>query len=152
MRAVNYIATVFVLLFCTQTVSAQYNTGYNSSTESYNKSWDTNIAIHADPRLDVILEHHEYVRKNAKHTNKGYRVQIYYGTDRAEAINRKVDFIRHHPEIKVYMSYVQPKYRVKVGNFASRADAAELYREMIYRYGACMIVPDVVVLKGVDND
>lgn len=150
MKSISHIVLLLTLTFCVKTTMAQYNTGYNSKYSKPN--WDTNISIHADPRLDVLLEHHEYVRKNATRTNRGYRVQIYYGTNRAEAINRKVDFMRSHPGIKVYMSYVQPQYRVKVGNFATRSDAADLYREMIARYGACMIVPDVVVLKGLDND
>ena len=73
MKIGKYIALLLTALCCTHVSSAQYNTGYNSTSYGSSQSWDTNIAIHADPRLDVLLHHHEYVRKNAKHTNRGYQ-------------------------------------------------------------------------------
>src|SRR5690606_24023218 len=85
------------------------------------------IAIHADPRLALLVDKHRSQQSGGVYRMRGYRVQIYYGIDRNVAINRKVDFMRRYPKIKVYMTYTQPQYRVKVGDFASREDALDLY-------------------------
>lgn len=121
----------------------------SDDTTSVIHSWDNNITFNADPRLAVLLEKHKSQQSggySGTRYMRGYRVQIYYGTDRNQAINRKVDFMRRFPGIKTYMAYTQPQYRVKVGNFATREDAVETYRMAINAYGACMIVPDNVVI------
>lgn len=114
--------------------------------------WDKNIAIHADPRLALLVDRHRSQMSGGIRHMRGYRVQIYYGIDRNVAFSRKADFMRRYPTIKAYMVYTQPQYRVKVGDFATREDAGDLYREMISIYGACMIVPDYVTINTLKND
>lgn len=114
--------------------------------------WDNNITFNADPRLAILLEKHKNQVYGGVRHMRGYRVQIYYGIDRNVAMQRKADFVRRYPTIPSYLSYTQPQYRVKVGNFASREDALELYREAINVYGAAMIVPDNVTINYGKND
>lgn len=121
-------------------------------TTKFVQPWDSNIIIHTDPRLDILVKKHRNTQLGVIRSGKGYRVQIYYGNDRAKAIQRKIDFMRRYPNIRTYMTYVHPQYRVKVGDFASREEAAELYRQMISLYGACMIVPDIVVINTLRDD
>ncbi len=111
------------------------------------KPWANNITINADPRLAILVERHKNMQYGGIRHMRGYRVQIYYGTDRAEAIRKKVDFMRRYPSIHTYMVYTQPQYRVKVGDFAKREDALDLYRQTIALYGACIIVPDNVTIN-----
>ncbi|NDC41055.1 MAG: SPOR domain-containing protein [Chitinophagia bacterium] len=77
----------------------------------------------------------------------GFRVQIYYGSNRNEALQREADFIRHYPGIRTYFTFIHPNYRVKVGNFRTRDDANGMYKEANGMYGSCMIVPDKVNIK-----
>lgn len=74
----------------------------------------------------------------------GYRVQIYNGTSREEAMRIKAEFMRGYPGIRSYLSYVAPHYRIKVGDFRRREDAVGLFREASDTYKPCMIVPDVI--------
>lgn len=132
----------------------------NDDTSTTRNAWDNNITFNADPRLALLIEKHKTQQSNGGYGGvrymRGYRVQIYYGIDRNQAIQRKVDFMRRFPGVKTYMSYTQPQYRVKIGNFATREDAVETYREAINIYGACMIVPDNVVIvntpQAANND
>lgn len=80
----------------------------------------------------------------AGYRGTGYRVQIYNGTSRDEAMRVKADFMRSYPGVASYLSYVAPNYRVKVGNFRRREDAMGLYQEANDTYKPCMIVPDAV--------
>lgn len=82
-----------------------------------------------------------------KYTGPGYRVQIYYGTNRYEALRRKAEFMRNYPTINTYFTYISPNYRVKIGDFRRREDATGMYREANGTYSPCMIVPDKVNIK-----
>lgn len=77
----------------------------------------------------------------------GYRVIIYSGTERNKANGVKIDFMRRFPGMRVYMSYAMPQYRVKVGDFTSRAEAAVLYQQLNKVYSPCLIVPDIVEIN-----
>lgn len=115
-------------------------------------SWDDNITINADPRLALLVDKHRNQHTGGVRRMRGYRIQIYYGIDRNAAIQRKTDFMRRFPGVRTDMAYTQPQYRVKVGDFASREDAIDLYRETINIYGACMIVQDNVIINNSQND
>jgi hypothetical protein len=79
-------------------------------------------------------------------------VQIYNGASRAEAQARKVDFIRRFPNVRSYMSYIAPSYRVKVGDFKTRADAYKLYQQINSLYTPCMVVPDIVEINTMRDE
>lgn len=118
----------------------------------YHAPWEKNINIFADPRLALLVEKHRSLQAGGVRRMRGYRIQIYSGNDRAAAIERKVDFMRRYPAQKTYMTYTHPQYRIRVGNFAKREDAIELYRETINIYGAAMIVPDNVTVNTLEDD
>lgn len=116
----------------------------------------TGVVVHADPRLAILFagkpESGYQGLRGSIHSARGYRVQIYNGTDRATAQQRKVDFIRRYPGIRAYLSYIAPTYRLKVGDFKTRAEAMKLYKEISPLYAPCMVVPDIVVINTLRNE
>ncbi len=84
--------------------------------------------------------------RGGRYNGTGYRVQIYYGTSREEAMRRKAEFMRHYPGVPTYFSYASPTYRVKVGDYRHREDAISMFREANGTYSPCMIVPDNVAI------
>ena len=60
----------------------------------------------------------------------GYRVQIFFGPDRKIAYSEQEKFKTYYPELGTYISYTQPNYRLKVGDFSSRADAQKLLNDL----------------------
>ena len=84
--------------------------------------------------------------RGGRYNGTGFRVQIYYGTSRLEAMKRKAEFMRHYPGVPTYFSYATPTYRVKVGDYRRREDAISMFREANGTYSPCMIVPDVVAI------
>lgn len=151
MKKLYYILLTMMVLTCTSIGSyAQIEVTEEMPVDTVppvKQAWQDNITINADPRLAILVEKHKNSQLGGVRNMRGYRIQIYYGNDRNIAIQRKIDFMRRHPNVKTYMSYTQPQYRVKVGDFASREDALDLYRETINMYGACMIVPDNVTIN-----
>jgi hypothetical protein len=114
----------------------------------------TNTTLYADARLDVLMKKHKTGGGSGGgiYSGRGYRVQIYSGADRNKANRMKVDFMRRFPGVQAYMTYVAPQFRVKVGDFRSRAEAGELYRKLGTLYNPCMIVPDMVVFRNFNTN
>ncbi len=149
----RYILILLTALIChSNTSNAQMVVENNDERSTSTNYWDGNVNIYKDQRLDVLVKKHIDIQKGLIRPGRGYRVQIYYGNDRAKAIQRKVDFMRRFPNVQVYMTYIQPQYRVKVGDFVTREEAVELYRQAISLYGACMIVPDKITVNKLRND
>ena len=82
------------------------------------------------------------------YNGKGFRVQIYSGPDREKAIYTKTEFMRHFPGIRTYITYTSPSFRVRVGNYRSRSDAAGMLREANSMYSPCVIVPDMITINS----
>lgn len=54
---------------------------------------------------------------------KGFRVQIFSGSSRNEAYAVQSRFRNQYADVDSYINYDEPNYRVKVGDFRSRAEA-----------------------------
>ena len=145
-RNLVYIPTLLAIL-----VSSFANAQIKVSEDTTNAS-KKGVFVYADPRLDVLLKKHREVKEGTISSGKGYRVQIYYGYDRAKATEIKIDFMQRYPKIQTYMTYVRPQYRVKAGNFRTREEAAELYKEVNKIYNPCMIVPDIITINTFRDD
>ena len=60
----------------------------------------------------------------------GYRVQVFYGSDRREAFNEQARFRALYPKIMTYISYKEPNYYLRVGDFRTRMEAQKLLTEL----------------------
>jgi hypothetical protein len=116
------------------------------------KETPTGVIVHADPRLAVLEKKHRNVHLGVIRSGAGYRVQIYNGNDRVKATEIKVDFMRRFPGVRTYMTYVQPQFRVKIGDFRTRADALKMQEQLSTLYNASMIVPDIIVINTLKDD
>jgi hypothetical protein len=120
------------------------------------------VVIHADPRLDVLTAYlkskpraistNPQIKTGTIHSGKGFRVQIYNGNDRPIANQLKVDFVKKFPNIKTYMTYIQPQYRVKVGDFVNRNDAQKFANQISKDFSPVIVVPDIIEINTFKND
>ncbi len=94
------------------------------------------LTVHKDSRIDLLVqkqvEINEYTTRNARRTAKGFRIQVINTTDRNAAIEAKTTVYRLYPELKAYLMYQSPYFRLRVGNFESR-DEAETYQRQLAR-------------------
>lgn len=109
----------------------------------------TGVVVHSDSRLAVLMKKSS---GGGIYSGRGYRVQIYSGNDRARATKVKLDFARRFPSVRTYMTYVQPQFRVKVGDFRSRGEAQKMYEQVSTLYTPCMIVPDYIVVNTLKQE
>lgn len=102
-----------------------------------------NLEIVKDPLIDLLQESRIVFNstpdegnsankneKGTKGTALGFRIQIYSGPSRNEAYAIQSRFQQQYEDISTYVSYTQPNYRVKVGDFRSRSEAQAFMREV----------------------
>lgn len=112
----------------------------------------SSVIVHKDPRLDLLVKKqaqiNEVTSRDARRTDKGFRLMIISTNSRDEAIAAKTKIYTYFPELKAYLWYQSPYFRVKAGNFKDRKDA-EAYQKRINSYfpKGVFIMKDVIEVK-----
>jgi len=87
------------------------------------------VVVHKDPRIDLLvkkqIEVNEVTTRDARRFVPGYRIQIINTNDRAKAMDAKTRVYQEFPELKAYLMWKAPFYKLKVGNFKDRKEADE---------------------------
>lgn len=106
---------------------------------------DSSFVLVRDARFDEVVARQK--KENLLHqTIPGYRVQIYFGVNRPKASEVKLDFAGRFPEVSAYLTYQQPNYKVRVGDFRSRYEALRFLKSIEGLYPTVFVVPDEVRL------
>lgn len=97
-------------------------------------------------QVDIALDSIAVRNKNVRYSS-GYRVQVYVGNDRREVDEAKVFIYQNFPELNTYLTFSQPTYKLKAGDFTSRLDAERYYSSIKQRYSMSMIVSERIDIK-----
>ena len=84
------------------------------------------------------------------YTTKGFRIVVYNGPDRRQAMDAKNKFSNAFSSERSYMSYNVPSYKIKVGDFENKKDATDFLRRVSVLFPASFIVPDIVTIKNIN--
>jgi hypothetical protein len=115
---------------------------------------DTNsVVVHKDSRIGLLVNKQIEINKNSRRNGPGFRILVISSNNRNKVLDAKTKMIQRFPELKAYMMYQSPFFRLKVGNFVERADAEE-YLPGIQKLfdGNVYVVPDNIELKTEDNN
>jgi hypothetical protein len=122
---INY--TFFLLILWSNFSNAQLNTNKSDS-----------LAL-------KLVERHKLLNAS-KLSISGYRVQIYFGTDRNKAQEVRTEFLSNYPKIPAYLVYHQPYFKVRIGDFYTRLDAVGFLNKISVDYTTSFVVSDDVKL------
>lgn len=103
-------------------------------------------ALHVNKRLDAILDTIAVQNRRVRYA-PGYRVQVYVGNERAAADAAKLQLYQIFPELSAYMSYQQPTYRLKVGDFMRKMDAERYFSKLRTVFASAQLQPDKVDVR-----
>lgn len=93
----------------------------------------------------VLTQRHKKVNA-VKLSMPGYRIQLYFGSERMKAQEIKSSFLQNHPKVPAYMVYHQPNFKVRVGDFRTKLEAAGFLKLLNDEFKTSFIVPDDVRL------
>lgn len=121
------------------------------------KQVDTNaVVIHKDPRIDLLVQKqiqiNEETSRDARRIGKGYRLLVINTTKKDEAVEAKTKVYTYFPELKTYLVYQSPYFKLKVGNFKDRKEAED-YQKKFQKYFSkgVFIMNDTIEVK-LDKD
>ena len=138
------LAVLIIFLLAKQFVFSQEITVFNK---------DSSIIITKNPRLDELIEKQK-LQNLVTQSMHGYRIQIYFGGTRQKAADSKLLFNSMYPNIAAYITYQQPNFKVRVGNFLTQREA-EPIRKMIaalYPTRGIFLVSDRVEFRPIDEE
>lgn len=102
--------------------------------------------LEQDSRIDRLMQKQREVYA-ANNTMNGFRVQIFMEIGN-EAVNHaksvKAGFERQFPDLPIYLSYEQPYYRLRVGDFRNRVEAEKYLRILKPKYGLAFVTADII--------
>ncbi|WP_205501750.1 sporulation protein [Rufibacter psychrotolerans] len=77
---------------------------------------------HVREQVSVLMDSVAQANKNIKYA-AGYRILAYTGIERNTAMTLRNNLIQRLPEAKDYLTYKQPTYQLKIGDFFTRVEA-----------------------------
>jgi hypothetical protein len=120
---------LIIALFGLKTVGSQETATVIPASQT-----NTTVIVHKDPRVDALIKKqgsiNKTVKKNTARFGKGYRLMVVNTNKRDEVIAAKTKIYTHFPELKAYIAYQSPYFKLKAGNFKTR-DEAERYRKLV---------------------
>lgn len=83
-----------------------------------------------DSRLNKLIENNDTIKNNSKQYISGYRIQVFSDnnsrTAKGEARNKARDISEKFPELRTYVIYNAPFWRLRVGDFRTPEDANDV--------------------------
>lgn len=104
------------------------------------------LNLRQDSRIDRLMQKQREVYA-ASSTMPGFRVQIFMeiGNEAVDHANLvKKEFEEQHPELPIYLSYEQPYYRLRVGDFRNRVEAEKYLRILKPQYNLAFVTADII--------
>src|SRR3990167_5165369 len=74
------------------------------------------VPVISDPRLDLLLQRH-IAGSESNHKIRGYRVQLASGMERKVVMDMKARVLSRYPDLKIYVLYQQPYFKLRTGNY-----------------------------------
>ncbi|MGL5681544.1 MAG: SPOR domain-containing protein [Marinifilaceae bacterium] len=101
------------------------------------------LTRHVDPLIDSLISLSS--RQNAKQAQlNGYRIQVYstnsLGADMNKLKKMRDDLEIAFPTLPAYLQYMDPDFRIRVGNFTSRLEAVAALAKIRAIYPASYVV------------
>jgi hypothetical protein len=136
----KYILFFFIAFSTINGTAQQNDTVKNNDVES-------SIIDHSN--IGSLIGSHKKIIKKSPFT-EGYRIQIFNGNSREEAMKVKSDFYNKFPSIRCYTVYQQPYYKVRVGDYPNPESARNDLKLLGRHFPSSFLVPEKI--RRLDND
>ncbi len=108
--------------------------------------------INRDPRVDSLIKKqiqiNDITTKDSRRNVPGFRIQVASSNDRNEVFSVKTKIYQLYPELKPYLIYQPPNYKLKIGNFKTQEEADPYLQKLIQNFpSGVYLVPDIIEVK-----
>jgi sporulation related protein len=95
--------------------------------------------------VSLAAKYDEY--NNKKEFADGYRIQIMYTDIRSDAYKNKGQMYKDFPDLKSYVEYEEPSYKLRIGDFKTRLEATFFMQQVTPLYPGAFIVKDKIRIR-----
>ncbi len=119
----------------------------------WRKQADSNsVIVHKDPRIDLLIKKqiqiNEETSREARRVGRGYRLLVINTNKREEAVAARSTVYTYFPELKSYLIYQSPYFKLKVGNFKEKKEAEDFQKKLQkYFPKGVFVMNDTIELK-----
>jgi hypothetical protein len=103
------------------------------------------VEVVKDPRIDTLAAKRAELNKSiGLGQMMGFRVQLYSGSARKDAYNIQARFQQDFPDIRSYVTYTEPNFKVRAGDFRTRMEAEKFQDQLKRTYEGTFIVTEKI--------
>lgn len=117
---------------------------------AWQSSAQQSVQIVGDENLDSLVQQN-IIKNEELNGIQGYRIQIFFGSDRKAANDARTKFLQLYPEVEAYLVYQAPYFKVRVGDFRTQLEAQAIYKDVLAQFDKVFIVPDKINLPRLTN-
>ncbi|MDH7462257.1 SPOR domain-containing protein [Chitinophagaceae bacterium 26-R-25] len=111
----------------------------------------TSVAVKKDPRIDMLIKKqmqiNEATTRASRSSAQGFRIQVINTSDRNKAIAVKTKVYELYPDLKAYLLYQAPYFRLRVGNFKTQDEAMAYQKKLAKQFDNTIVVRDIIEVK-----
>jgi hypothetical protein len=111
------------------------------------------LKVNKDDRIQTLTEFSGTPQKNEPSVKvKGFRVQVFFDPDKDQVNQKRADYLSRHAENPAYVDYLQPNFRLRVGNFRTKLQAQAWQDELKNDFPDAIIVEDWIELPALKKE
>lgn len=150
------ICCFLVLLFLSaylraQTTAESKKKSFFESLSSPDSATQASVKIQQDVRIEKLVVDESDLKPQ---TTGGFRVQVFstniQRTGKLEAFKVEKQILETFPNAAIYISYISPSWKVRVGDFNSQAQAQSYRNELVEALpglrSQMFVVPDQIIV------
>ena len=136
----------FISLFSVSVFAQHHLTEANPVMISDTAEVQGNIIVISDPRIEHFAEEYKNIAGQI-HSIEGFRIQIFFDSgnlSKRNASQAREEFMRRHPGVEAYITFREPYYRVRVGDFRTKLEADGFRKRILRHYPHAFTVNDQI--------
>lgn len=142
-KAFNRTVQVVIILFGFLLL---FNLSVSAQTQQPERG---KLEVIKDSRIDSLIARRADLSKGMVRgvnlsSSYGYRVQFFIGPNRKNAFDAQNRMQQMHPELRTYINYAEPNFKVKAGDFRTRPEAAKLMQELRGTFTSLFIISEKI--------
>ncbi len=111
------------------------------------------LVIHQDDRIPLLVQRHIRYNTHQQGVMDGYRIQIFFdsGADsKKRALDVKSVFSSKFPSIPAYLSFQEPFFKIRVGDFRFKLQADGVLEIIKQDYPNAYTVKDLIFFPALE--
>ena len=111
------------------------------------------VQIIKDNRIDALISaQSEVIPPAVKPEIEGYRIQLFFDSDKSKLNANRSTFISRYPKIDTYTTYNAPNFFLKAGDFRTRLEAEKIKSEIEAEFPTSFVVKEKINLPRLNKD